>query len=217
MRRVVAHTFVSIDGVMEAPDEWQLPTPDLSGLRRVLADPSRCGHSWPADERHAQVRRVEHARGTAGVERPPHQGRCAGRVAKLRRQPGGEPLIAGSAQLVSTKVSFGSDEIGDPVLVAAIRAAAAQARRVTRPQSWPQFRASMGDVVRPREGRCSTRTRPQRTGDAIARIRKPRAERRACRPAHSHRWSPPTSPRTRRACPTRNETPCCRGARSCPA
>ena len=99
MRKLVESTFVTLDGVIGAPQEWGPPywdeehaayareaavrrrrpaarPRDLRGLRRGVAGQNRRRLLRP-DQRHAEVRRLPHA-DRGDLERDDHQGRCRG-------------------------------------------------------------------------------------------------------------------------------------------
>jgi dihydrofolate reductase len=125
MRRVVVSEFVSLDGVMEAPDKWHLQfwheemgkykddelfASDALLLGRItyegFADawPSRAGDDF-ADRMNGLPKYVV----STTLEEPLEwnnstliKGNVAEEVSKLKQQPGQDILIAGSADLVHT-------------------------------------------------------------------------------------------------------------------
>ena len=132
MRKVVAQTFLSLDGVMEAPEEWQL-TNDLLGedaggyvfeaynaagallLGRVTYE--QFAAFWPnqSDDdpfarrinelpRYVVTRTLKNLdwRGSRAIS-----GDVTGEVRKLKEESGGDILIPGSSQLVNGLAEHG--------------------------------------------------------------------------------------------------------------
>jgi dihydrofolate reductase len=131
MRRVVVSEFVSLDGVMEAPEKWhfqfwheemgkykydELFASDALLLGRVTyqgfaaAWPSRAGDDDFADRMNSLPKFVA----STTLEEPLEwnnssliKGNTAEEVSRLKQQPGQDILIAGSADLVNTLMPHG--------------------------------------------------------------------------------------------------------------
>ena len=131
MRRVVVSEFVSLDGVMEAPDKWhfqfwheemgkykydELFASDALLLGRVTYEgfaaawPSRAGDDDFADRMNSLPKFVA----STTLEEPLEwnnsnliKGNTAEEVSRLKQQPGQDVLIAGSANLVNTLMPYG--------------------------------------------------------------------------------------------------------------
>jgi dihydrofolate reductase len=131
MSRVVVSEFVSLDGVMEAPDKWhfqfwheemgkykydELFASDALLLGRVTYEgfaaawPSRAGDDDFADRMNGLPKFVA----STTLEEPLEwnnssliKGNTAEEVSRLKQQPGQDILIAGSADLVDTLMPYG--------------------------------------------------------------------------------------------------------------
>jgi|SRR5215510_3974822 len=132
MRKLVAQTFVTLDGVMEAPDKWQFPNElfgDDAGAY-CLASYQAAGalllgrrtyeefaSFWPtqSDEdpfakRINELPKYVASRTLKKLEwRGSHliHGDVIKAVARLKEEPGGDVFIAGSAQLVNDLTQAG--------------------------------------------------------------------------------------------------------------
>jgi dihydrofolate reductase len=130
MRRVVVSEFVSLDGVMEAPDKWHLQfwheemgkykddelfASDALLLGRITYEgfaaawPSRAGDDF-ADRMNGLPKYVV----STTLEEPLEwnnstliKGNVAEEVSRLKQQPGQDILVAGSADLVNTLMPHG--------------------------------------------------------------------------------------------------------------
>jgi dihydrofolate reductase len=131
MRRVVVSEFVSLDGVMEAPDKWHLQfwheemgkykydelfASDALLLGRVTYEgfaaawPSRAGDDDFADRMNSLPKFVA----STTLEEPLEWNNSSlikenvpEEVSRLKQQPGQDILIAGSADLVNTLMPYG--------------------------------------------------------------------------------------------------------------
>jgi dihydrofolate reductase len=127
MSRIVAQEFVSLDGVMEAPDKWQLP----NGLFDEVGMGAYVGEAFTRAEALLLGRRTYEEFAGFWPQQPDSDpfaaifnsltkyvvtktlrdlewknskridGDLVAEVTKLKRRPGGDILIIGSAQLVS--------------------------------------------------------------------------------------------------------------------
>jgi dihydrofolate reductase len=131
MRRVVVSEFVSLDGVMEAPDKWhfqfwheemgkykydELFASDALLLGRVTYEgfaaawPSRAGDDDFADRMNDLPKYVVSTSLEESLEWNNSsliKGNTAEEVSRLKQQPGQDILIAGSADLVNTLMPYG--------------------------------------------------------------------------------------------------------------
>jgi dihydrofolate reductase len=123
MRRIIAGLFVTLDGVMEAPEDWQFPywsdeEAEAVGAQLMTAETLLLGRrtyeifaaSWPqrgsevpfADKLNSMPKVVV----SSTLDRAEWsnttvlRGDVAREVAALKRQPGGDVAISGSATLV---------------------------------------------------------------------------------------------------------------------
>ena len=131
---MVASLFLSLDGVMEAPETWHFPyfdeameaaiggvsssdvpprPEDVRGVGGVLARPvARRESDGGADQRRAQVRGLEDARRRRVGELDAARARPRRRVTSLKA-PGKDIAVSGSATLVRSLFAEGLlDELG---------------------------------------------------------------------------------------------------------
>ena len=127
MRKLIAQTFVSLDGVMEAPDKWQLPNElfgDDAGAfvfkAYAAADALLLGRVtyeefasfWPTQSDADPFAKRINELPKYVVSRTlktfdwrgsrPIQGHLPDGVQRLKDEPGGDILIVGSAELVNS-------------------------------------------------------------------------------------------------------------------
>jgi len=132
MRRLIASTFVTLDGVMEAPDKWQLKNDlfdeamgPVVNAAYTAADSLLLGRVtyqefagfWPNQSDEDPFAKLINDMPKFVVSttlqrldwKNSHliQGNVAGEVTKLKQQAGGDILIPGSAKLVSSLTDDG--------------------------------------------------------------------------------------------------------------
>lgn len=125
MRKIVAGEFVSLDGVMESPEQWHFPywsdeMGAVVGQQMASADAMLLGRVtfqefaafWPGQSE-AEIPEAAHMNGvrkyvvsstlddvSAWQNSTLVSGDVAGEIAKLKQQPGGDISVTGSATLV---------------------------------------------------------------------------------------------------------------------
>jgi dihydrofolate reductase len=124
MRKTIASIIISLDGVVEAPYKWSLPTPDDSVEEYALAQLKACdalllgretyegfAQAWPniTDERGFAERMNGYPKYVVSttLTEPAWNAEVitdVAEVAKLKEQPGKDILIYGSGELVNSLI-----------------------------------------------------------------------------------------------------------------